>query len=383
MQRIIRDDEGNVPPIFIYLVVILLLPLFLYEGYLLQQTAQQIEVEDAYVEEYTTVTDNGYENITKIEMELKIDIKNPTSTSVQIERLDYELMIEPNDVTQEDIEFDKGEIYQETIHGGGVSTLSMMIENDNEDDIEKIQDYILEEEGSVEAIIEVHVPLLQIYVDLPVTTVSQRLKESFEYKPILADYQMDDQNATLEKATEGDEGDHVLKIPYEIETNDNEFISGVANIDTTLESDDGNITSSDSIQFEIGEGKQGNFSFGLDEEEIEEILTDNQTIGFHSETHFENNVSIQWSHSQSIESPAMLEDFNVEEDNATLEEAEEDEDSDYVLKTPYEIKTNDNDFISGSVKINTTMTDHNNITSSDDIEFEIGEDKEDNLTFGL
>ncbi|MBS3790849.1 MAG: LEA type 2 family protein, partial [Candidatus Thermoplasmatota archaeon] len=363
-------------------IILLLLPIFLYEGYLLQQTAQQIQVEDAYVEEYNAVTENGYGNVTKIEMELKIEIKNPTATSVRIERLDYELMIEPNNVTREDIEFDSGQIYDQTIHGGGVTTISIPIENEDEDNIEKIQDYILEVEGEVEATVEVHVPLLQIYVDLPVTTVSRQLKESFEYKPILAGYEVDEEDASLERAEEEDEADHILKIPYEIETNDNEFLSGEVDINTTMESVDGNITSSDSNRFEIGESKQGNFSFGLDKNDTEELLTEYQTIEFYSDIGFEEDISFQRDH-PSIESPAMLEDFEVDEDNATLEEAEEGEDSDYVLKTPYEIKTNDNEFISGEVDIHTTMTDHDTITSSDDIKFEIGEDKEGNLTFGL
>jgi len=381
LQRII-DGEGSFPPIAVIAVVILLLPLFLYEGYLLMDASQKIEVEDVFVGDYTTEIEEGTENITRIEFDLNINITNNAATSVKIERLEYDLVIEPDDIEQEDIEFDSGEVYHKIIQGGTVTTISIPVENEDEDDIEKIQDYLLEEEGKIEAVTEIHVPLLQIVVDFPVHVVSEQLRETFEYQPVLEDYDVDDQNATLEKADETDDADHFLKIPYLIETNENEFVSGEVNIETKMESSDGEITSSDSITLEIGENKEGNFTFGLYEDDTEELLTNEQNIEFSSDITLEEDISFEGYHDRSIESPAMLEEFEVDEDNATLEEAEDDN-SDYVLKTPYEIRTNDNEFISGMVEINTTMTDYANITSTDHIEFEIGEDKDGYLRFGL
>ncbi|MFW5953033.1 MAG: hypothetical protein ACOCSJ_02625 [Candidatus Natronoplasma sp.] len=350
---------------------------------MLMEAAEKIEVEDVYVSEYTTEIEEGSDNITKIEVELNIDIRNPTPTDVQIERLEYDLMIEPADLEQEDIEFDSGAIHHRTIHGGGVTTISMPIENEDEDNIEKIQDYLLEEEGELEAVTEIHVPLLQIVVDFPVTAVSEQLRETFVYEPVLEGYDVEDQNATLEKAEEADDADHVLKIPYEIETNENEFLSGEVLLETNMESFDGEITSSDSIMLDIGDNKEGNFTFGLDENDSEELLTEEQNIEFSSDITLDDDISFEEYHDRSIESPAMLEDFEVDEDNATLEEAGDDDNSDYVLKTPYEIITNDNEFISGVVEIDTTMTDYVNITSNDHIDFEIGEDKDGYLRFGL
>jgi len=381
LQRII-DGEGSFPPIAVIAVVILLLPLFLYEGYLLMDASEKIEVEDVYVGDYTTEIEEGTENITKIEFDLNINITNHATTSVKIERLEYDLVIEPDDMEKEDIEFDSGEVYHKIIQGGTVTTISIPVENEDEDDIEKIQDYLLEEEGKIEAVTEIHVPLLQIVVDFPVTAVSEELIETFDYEPVLEDYDVDDQNATLEKADETDDADHFLKVPYLIETNENEFLSGEVGIETYMESSDGEITSSDSILLEIGDKREGNFSFGLDENDTEELLTEDQNIEFYSDITLEDDISLQRDH-PSIESPAMLEDFEVDEDNATLEEADDDEDSDYVLKTHYEIITNDNDFITGEVEIDTTMTDYKNITSRDEITFEIGEDKEGYLRFGL
>jgi len=380
LQRMI-NGEGSIPPILVYLIVLLLLPLFLYEGYLLMDISEKIELEDVYIEGYTTETEEGTDNVTRIEMDLNIDIRNPTPRSLQIEKLEYELVIEPEQFELEDIEFDSGILYHKTIGGGGVTTISMQVENEDEQDIEKIQDYILEGDGSVDVFAEVHVPLLQILVNYPITTVSEELRMGFEYESILGDYEVDEQNATLEKAEEEDEADHVLKIPYEIETNDNEFLSGEVDIDTTMESDDGKITSVDSTRLQIGEDRKGDFTFGLDEGDTEELLTNDQTIEFYSDIGFEDELSFKRIH-PNIEAPAMLEDFEVDEDNATLEESD-DEDSEYILKTPYEIITNDNDFISGVVEINTTMTDYHKIFSYDIIEFEIGEDKEEYLRFGL
>jgi len=380
LQRII-NGKGNIPPIIIIVVVILLIPLFLFEGYLLMDSAEKIEVEDVYVDEYETEIEDGTGDITKIEMILNIDIRNSSPRNLKIEKLEYELIIELEDKGLEEIEFDRGEVEDKTIRGGDITTISMPIENEDEQDIENIQDYILEKGGKVDAVAEVHVPLLQIFMDFPVTTVSEVLRESFEYEPILAAYEVDDQNAKLEKAGEDEEADHVLKIPYEIETNDNEFLSGDVDIETTMESDDGKITSSDITQLRIGEERKGNFIFGLDENDIEELLTNDQTIEFYSDIGFEEDLSFQRNH-PSIESPAVLEDFEVDEDNATLEESNGEE-SEYVLKTPYEIITNDNDFISGVVDIYTIMTDHDKITSFDNIQFEIGEDKEGHLRFRL
>lgn len=380
LQRMI-NGEGSIPPILVYLIVLLLLPLFLYEGYLLMDISEKIELEDVYIEGYTTETEEGTDNVTRIEMDLNIDIRNPTPRSLQIEKLEYELVIEPEQFELEDIEFDSGILYHKTIGGGGVTTISMQVENEDEQDIEKIQDYILEGDGSVDVFAEVHVPLLQILVNYPITTVSEELRMGFEYESILGDYEVDEQNATLEKAEEEDEADHVLKIPYEIETNENEFLSGEVDIDTTMESDDGKITSVDSTRLQIGEDRKGDFTFGLDEGDTEELLTNDQTIEFYSDIGFEDELSFKRIH-PNIEAPAMLEDFEVDEDNATLEESD-DEDSEYILKTPYEIITNDNDFISGVVEINTTMTDYHKIFSYDIIEFEIGEDKEEYLRFGL
>jgi len=380
LQRMI-NGEGSIPPILVYLIVLLLLPLFLYEGYLLMDISEKIELEDVYIEGYTTETEEGTDNVTRIEMDLNIDIRNPTPRSLQIEKLEYELVIEPEQFELEDIEFDSGILYHKTIGGGGVTTISMQVENEDEQDIEKIQDYILEGDGSVDVFAEVHVPLLQILVNYPITTVSEELRMGFEYESILGDYEVDEQNATLEKAEEEDEADHVLKIPYEIETNDNEFLSGEVDIDTTMESDDGKITSVDSTRLQIGEDRKGDFTFGLDEGDTEELLTNDQTIEFYSDIGFEDELSFKRIH-PNIEAPAMLEDFEVDEDNATLEESD-DEDSEYILKTPYEIITNDNDFISGVVEINTTMTDYHKIFSYDIIEFEIGEDKEEYLRFEL
>ena len=375
--QIIKDSEGNIHPILVILAIILLLPLFLYEGYLLMDTAENVEVDDIYMEEYRTEIDEESGVITEIGMDVNIDIKNSGGRDLHIDTLEYDLMIEPDDEEGEDIVFDRGELTDKTVQGSSITTLTLPVENENEDEIDDIQTYILEKEGRIDAVVEVHVPIFQIYLNYPVTTVSEAFMDIFEYRPILADYIVYEQQARLK---EGGEADHVLEIPYEIDTNENDFVSGEVDIETNLEGDAGEVSSRDHIELSIGDHKEGNFSFGLYEEETEEILTESQTIEFYSNIGFEEDISFQLDH-PDIESPAMLEELEVDEDNARLEE--DGEDDEYVLKTPYTIKTNEIDFVSGEVDIKTTMTDDDTIHSSDEISVEIGDEEDGNLNFGL
>jgi len=383
LQRIIKKDEGTVPQVLAYVLIILLLPLFLFEGYVLMETSEQVEVEDIYVENYEGEIDEETDNITKIEMDLKIDIKNSADRDLEIEKLEYELMIKPEDKTLEKIEFDEGEVEDKTIYGDDITTISMPVENEDEQEIETIKQYILEEEGEVDAVAEVHVPLLQTYIDLPLTTVSEKLEESFEYEPILEDYGVYEDEVNLERSEDKDEEHHVLRVPYEIETNDNKFLSGEVEVFTVMESTDGVITSSDSTLFDIGDDVEGDFLFLLDKDDTEELLRGNQTIEFYSDIVFEDDLSFYREH-EDIESPAVLEDFEIEEDNSTLEEAEDEEESDHILKTPYEMITNENEFVEGDIEIDIIMESvEAGITSSDEIRLEIGDDREGYLRFGL
>jgi len=381
MQRIIDGDEGA-SSIIVLVIILLLLPLFLYEGFVLRNTAEKIDVDDVYVDEYRTEADEETENITKIEMDLNIDIKNSASTRVKIHKVEYDLTIETEDYGQEDVEFDSGEVYRKTIKGGGITTISMPIENNDEDKVEKIQDYIFEEKGEIDAVANIHIPLLQILVDYPITTISEELRESFEYEPVLDDYEINDENATLENANETEEGDHVLKIPYEIETNDNEFLSGNAVIETTMETDDGEITSSDSIKLEINDKRRvGNFRFGLYEDDTEGLMTNDQNILIYSDISLGENISFQRDH-PDIHSPPVLVEYSINGDEARLNETSDPP----TLEVPYYIETDEGAFFEegGDVAVTTTMeSEDGTVTSSTSFEIEVGETEEGNLTFEL
>ncbi len=383
MRRII-NREGSTPSIVVYLLILLLLPLFLYEGYLLQQTAAQIEVEGVSVEDYTTEIEDGV--TTKIEMDINIDIRNHAPRNVKIERLEYDLMIEPEDFELEDIELDSGELHNEIIYGGSLTTISLPIENEEEEDIEKIQDYIMEEEGEVEAVAEIHVPLLQLVIDYPITTVSEQLVESFGYEPILESYEIGDEveeeNITVEE--NGPDSDYDLIVPYNIETNDNEFFSDDIEIEVIMTDDDENIEGKDTIELEIGKPEKGNLIFGLDEEETEDIFTEEQTFTFTPEIKLED---FTFKHDPYVvDSPATLSKYeigdDVEGENVTI--VKDEEDSDQLLKIPYNFETEESDYFEGDAEIVVTMADDDeNIEGRDTTELTIGENKKGNFTFSL
>ncbi len=391
MRRIIKG-EGGTSPIIANLLVLLLLPLVLYEGYLLMETAQNIEVEGVSIEDYNTEMEDGI--VTKIEMDLNIHIRNRGARSIKLEKLEYDLMIMPEG--EDDIEFDRGEVENIVIRAGRITTISISIENDDEDEIEDIQNSIMEDGGDVEAVAEVHVPLLQIFMDFPITTVTEQFEESFDYEPVVEEYNIYEDDAELEKADETDKDDYILKVPYEIKTNDNEFLSGEVDIEIHMDSDDGEIKSSDNILLEVGDDLVGeHLEFGFDEEDIEELLTEEQDFILYSIIEVEDYISFRPDYEETIESPAMLEGFDVDEGNSTLErtnedtlQAVEDDDFEYVLRTPYEVNTNDPDFISGGIEIDITMSCGEEIIESSDIlEFDIGysthEDEWDYIEFGL
>jgi len=391
LRRIIKG-EGGTSPIIANLLVLLLLPLVLYEGYLLMETAQNIEVEGVSIEDYNTEMEDGI--VTKIEMDLNIHIRNRGARSIKLEKLEYDLMIMPEG--EDDIEFDRGEVENIVIRAGRITTISISIENDDEDEIEDIQNSIMEDGGDVEAVAEVHVPLLQIFMDFPITTVTEQFEESFDYEPVVEEYNIYEDDAELEKADETDKDDYILKVPYEIKTNDNEFLSGEVDIEIHMDSDDGEIKSSDNILLEVGDDLVGeHLEFGFDEEDIEELLTEEQDFILYSIIEVEDYISFRPDYEETIESPAMLEGFDVDEGNSTLErtnedtlQAVEDDDFEYVLRTPYEVNTNDPDFISGGIEIDITMSCGEEIIESSDIlEFDIGysthEDEWDYIEFGL
>jgi len=379
--RRISDGEGNIPPIVVLLLVLLLLPVFLLEGYLLMETAEQIEVEDVYVDNYKTeIEETG--DITKIEMDLKIDIRNSAARNLKIEKLEYDLMIMPDD--GRDIEFDQGEVKDITVRGGDVTTISMPIENEDEDDIGDIQDYILEEEGEVEAVVEVHVPLLQIYVDFPITTVSEQLGESFDYEPILESYEIGDEveDEDIKLEENGPDSDYDLIVPYYIKTNENEFISEDIEIEVTM-TDGENIEEKDTIDLEIGGIEEGNFKFGLDENETEDIFTEDQTFTFTPEIKLED---FSFQHDpHEVDSQATLEKYEigdeVEGENVTL--VGDEEDNDQLLKVPYNIETAESEYFEGEAEVKITMTDREDIEDSDSIDLEIGESDKGNFIFRL
>jgi len=375
LRRIINGEDGSTP-IIVYLLVLLLLPLFLYEGYLLQQTATQIEVEDVSVEEYTTEILDG--EATKIEMDINIDVRNHAPRNIKIERLEYDLMIEPEDFELEDIELDSGELYNEIIYGGGVTTISIPIENEDEEDIETIQDYILEEEGEVEAVTEIHVPLLQLVVDLPITTVSEQLVETFEYEPVLADYEVDEEESSFERADEEVDADYFLNTPYEIESNENEFLSGNIAIETTM-TDDKNITSTDYSMLKIGDIEKGNLTFRFSEDEIEEMMTERQTITFTSDLNFEDDISFQRELDTVVSEP-MLVEYELDVNKAELNETEKH------LEVPYNIETQETAFFEegGMMFVTTEMeSEDESIDSETYFEIEIGEVEKGKLEFEL
>ncbi|MEF8836132.1 MAG: hypothetical protein V5A76_08255, partial [Candidatus Thermoplasmatota archaeon] len=132
------------------------------------------------------------------------------------------------------------------------------------------------------------------------------------------------------------------------------------------------------IEFEIGEDKEDNLTFGLDEDDIEELLTETQDIDFSSDISYEEeDISFDREH-ESVHSQAMLVNYTIEADEAELNENE--------LEIPYYIETNETAFFEegGNVSVTTTMeSEDGNITSSTSFEIEIGETKEDDLKFGL
>jgi len=295
MQRKKREDSRNkgfvtilITFVAVLLTIFTLGGLFAYEVNLLRQTAEKIEVEDFRVEDIRIERKEDSDTWTELEADIIGRITNRDDSDLKIEKLEYYAGI--NVVNGDSVEFSSGEVKDIVISGEDTTTIEIEAENDDEESLDKIRDYITNERGEMIVSLNIDVPIYQAVLDARMISISTDdipflpdFDWIFEFDPLVEHYEVEWDKSTLE---EGVWWDYYLKIPYEIETNRNEppFPSGSARLKTRMISEDKNITSTYRTNWiGYGDDKEGNLVFGLQENEIEKLLIENQTLEFISD----------------------------------------------------------------------------------------------------
>ncbi len=193
------------------------------------------------------------------------------------------------------------------------------------------------------------------------------LIETLEYNPEEADISKSGEN-------------YLITVPVQVSTND--VISGTVDInsDVSWETDVSPIAT-DQTSIELGTSEDFDLTFEIDQNEMEDFIDRSGTLIFTSQMVLRGS-DFSFDLERTIDYTPVLEDYQFHTDNATLEESTGT--SDYLLNIPYNLKTNENDFLSGSIELTTVMENKTGaISSSDQISITLGEDRNSELKFQI